>query len=81
LAHDVIEGKGKEKDDHEWQQALDESERLIDRLTEPNDLILDPMCGSGTTGVAAVKKQRRVHLIDRDPDAVDSARRRCADVL
>jgi len=81
LAHDVIEGKGREKDDHEWQQALDESERLIDRLTEPNDLILDPMCGSGTTGVAAVKKQRRVHLIDRDPDAVDSARRRCADVL
>jgi ParB-like chromosome segregation protein Spo0J len=81
LAHDVIEGKGREKDDHEWQQALDESETLIETLTEPNDLILDPMCGSGTTGVAALKKQRRVHLIDRDPDALDSARKRCSDVL
>ena len=81
LGHDVIEGGGREKDDHEWQQATAEAADLIDQLTEPNDHILDPMCGSGTTGVAALEQNRRVHLIDRDADAVETARRRCADVI
>jgi site-specific DNA-methyltransferase (adenine-specific) len=81
LGHDVIDGGGREKDDHEWQQATAEAVGLIDQLTEPNDLILDPMCGSGTTGVAALKQNRRVHLIDRDEEAVESARKRCADVI
>lgn len=81
LGHDVIEGGGREKSDHEWQQATAEAADLIDQLTEPNDRILDPMCGSGTTGVAALEQNRRVHLIDRDADAVEAARRRCADVI
>jgi len=81
LGHDVIDGGGREKDDHEWQQATAEAVDLIDQLTEPNDRILDPMCGSGTTGVAALEQNRRVHLIDRDADAVEAARRRCADVI
>ena len=81
LGHDVIEGGGREKDDHEWQQATAEAVDLIGQLTEPNDRILDPMCGSGTTGVAALEQNRRVHLIDRDEEAVEAARRRCADVI
>ena len=81
LGHDVIEGAGVEKDAHDWQQAEAEAVGLLEQLTEPNDYILDPMCGSGTTGVAALGAGRRVHLIDRDPEAVESARRRCHDVL
>jgi 16S rRNA G966 N2-methylase RsmD len=81
LGHDVIDGDGREKDDHEWQQATAESIDLIEQLTEPNDMILDPMCGSGTTGVAALAENRRVHLIDRDEEAVETARERCADVI
>jgi 16S rRNA G966 N2-methylase RsmD len=81
LGHDVIDGAGREKDDHEWQQATAESIDLIEQLTEPNDMILDPMCGSGTTGVAALAENRRVHLIDRDEEAVETARERCADVI
>jgi 16S rRNA G966 N2-methylase RsmD len=81
LGHDVIKGAGREKDDHEWQQATGEAVELVDQLTEPNDRILDPMCGSGTTGVAALEQNRQVHLIDRDDEAVATARRRCADVI
>lgn len=81
LGHDVIRGEGREKDDHEWQQATGEAVEIIEQLTEPNDLILDPMCGSGTTGVAALEKDRRVHLIDRDDEAVETARERCVDVI
>jgi site-specific DNA-methyltransferase (adenine-specific) len=81
LAHDVVDGAGREKDDHDWQQATDEAVALIDQLTEPDDVILDPMCGSGTTGVAALEQDRRVILADKDADAVDTAKRRCNDVL
>lgn len=32
---------------------------LIEQFTDPDDIILDPFCGGGTTGVAAVKAGRR----------------------
>ena len=76
---DVVEGAGREKDAHDWQQAEAEAAELVERFTEPNDTVLDPMCGSGTTGVAALRCSRRVILLDRDPDAVDAAKRRVAD--
>jgi 16S rRNA G966 N2-methylase RsmD/DNA-binding MarR family transcriptional regulator len=76
---DVVAGGGREKDDHEWQQAEAEAAGLIERFTDPNDTILDPMCGSGTTGVAALRAQRRAILLDRDADVVTTAKRRVAD--
>ena len=81
LTDDVIKGGGAEKDDHEWQQATAEAVELVEKFTEPNDHIVDPMCGSGTTGVAALTSDRRVTLIDRDSEAVATAKRRCADAL
>jgi 16S rRNA G966 N2-methylase RsmD len=76
---DVVEGAGREKDAHDWQQAEAEAAELLERFTEPNDTVLDPMCGSGTTGVAALRSHRRAVLIDKDPDAVAAAKRRVAD--
>jgi 16S rRNA G966 N2-methylase RsmD len=81
LAHDVISGDGMEKDEHEWQQAEQEAVDLLEQFTEPNDRILDPMCGSGTTGVAALQTERRVMLVDQDKEAIESARKRVNDVL
>ena len=40
---------------------------LIEQLTEPNDVILDPMLGSGTTLVEAVRLGRRAVGCDIDP--------------
>lgn len=76
---DVIEGGGREKDDHDWQQAESEAATLIEAFTEPNDRILDPMAGSGTTGVVCQRLDRRCVLIDKDPDAIKAIYRRCAD--
>jgi len=39
------------------------------------------MCGSGTTGVAALRKERRTLLVDVDEDAVMTTRRKIAEVL
>jgi site-specific DNA-methyltransferase (adenine-specific) len=38
---------------------------LIEAFSQPGDLVLDPFCGSGTTGVAAKMLGRRFVLVDR----------------
>lgn len=65
--NDVIYGDGKnEKDYFEWQQKEQDFVELIDRLTEPYDLVIDPMTGSGTTGIAALKTGRRFFGVEED---------------
>jgi DNA modification methylase len=43
---------------------------LIEHYTRPGDLVLDPFCGSGMTGVAATSLGRKVLLSDLSPAAV-----------
>ena len=51
-------------------------ERIVDACTEDDALVLDPFCGSGTTGVAAKVKGRRFVGIDMDPQYLDLTKRR-----
>jgi hypothetical protein len=46
---------------------------LIEANTSPGDLVLDPFCGSGMTGVAAALCGRRAFLSDLSPAAVHIA--------
>src|SRR5437867_10482034 len=48
--------------------------QLIEYYMKPGDLILDPFCGSGMTGVAAAPLGRGVLLSDISPAAVFIAR-------
>ena len=50
----------------------------IEAFTDPGDLILDPFCGSGTTGVAALRLGRRFIGIERDAKYAEIARERLA---
>lgn len=45
-------------------------------LSKPGDLILDPMCGSGTTALACHALGRRYICIDKESDYVEAARNR-----
>ncbi len=47
--------------------------------SNPGDLVLDPMCGSGTTGKMALLKNRRFIGIDISPEYINIARQRLAD--
>lgn len=47
---------------------------LIETLSQPGDLILDPFMGSGVTGIEASRLRRRFLGIDLNPAAVELAR-------
>ena len=44
--------------------------------SNPGDLVLDPMCGSGTTGKMALLNRRKFIGIDISPDYIEIARQR-----
>lgn len=51
-------------------------ERLIEISTDKDDVVLDPMCGSGTTGGACVNLERNCLLNDMNADVVDIVKSR-----
>jgi DNA modification methylase len=55
-------------------------EPYISHYTNPGDLVLDPFCGSGMTGVAALMNGRRVILNDLSPAAIHIAYNYCTPV-
>ena len=73
---DVLQGAGREKELHTWQQAEKESEELIKTFSYPNALVLDPFLGSGTTVIAAKNTSRRFFGMDIDQVAIQTTLRR-----
>ncbi len=64
---DVIESTWLAKNWHDWQQSEAEAAHCISKLTPKDGLVLDPMCGSGTTLIAAKRLGRRYLGVDLDP--------------
>ncbi len=61
---------------HPTQKPIALLERLVDACTDEDALVLDPFCGSGTTGVASVAKGRRFVGIDLDPQYLELTKKR-----
>ena len=49
---------------HEWGQSVGGMTDIVERFTDPNQLIVDPFLGGGTTGIAAVIKGRKFIGVD-----------------
>lgn len=64
--------------EHPTEKPLDLMKWCIELVTNPGDLILDPFCGSGTTGVACVQTGRRFIGIEIDEGYANIARERIA---
>jgi site-specific DNA-methyltransferase (adenine-specific) len=65
-----------EKTRHKWGQSVSGMVDLIERMTGEGDLVCDPYCGGGTTGVASLALGRRFLGFDRDEAEVEVARGR-----
>jgi DNA modification methylase len=62
--------------DHPTQKPVDLLQSLV-RVAAPADgLVVDPFCGSGSTGVACVREGRRFLGVERDPGYCEVARSR-----
>ncbi len=73
--------RGDEKKNHPCPKPVNVMRLLTDRLTFPDSTVLDPFCGSGTTGIACVQTGRRFIGIEIDPGYCELARRRIADAV
>ncbi|HEV2575794.1 MAG TPA: site-specific DNA-methyltransferase [Acidobacteriaceae bacterium] len=74
----VVPTNSREKTGYPTQKPLKLLERILRVHSNPGDLVLDFFAGSGTTGAAAAKLDRRFLLIDASPDAVRIMRKRLA---
>lgn len=73
---DFIESKRVEKISNEYEQSLIEAQHVISRLTVEGQKVFDPMMGSGTTGVATIKLDRKFIGIEIDSVEYEKARMR-----
>lgn len=72
---DVVTG-AREKSHHEWQQAEQEAEHFIEKLTFDDGLVVDFFLGGGTTKVAADRLGRRFIGFEIKPDIAEKAKKR-----
>jgi ParB-like chromosome segregation protein Spo0J len=61
------------KRDHAWAAPLSAMVQIVEAFSKPGELVVDPMVGSGTTGVAALQLGRRFLGVDMDEAAVSLA--------
>jgi DNA methylase len=80
IAHLAFVSEQKEKTWFGWQKNLDATRDLVASIVEPGSRVLDPCCGSATTGEAALRHGCEFIGIDVDPKAVQTSRARLTEV-
>ena len=77
---DILKSPESDKRFHEWGQSIGGMADIIERFTNPGDLILDPFLGGGTTGAAAVSMGRKFIGTDIKPLNIDISLKRIKEV-
>ncbi|MCY4576005.1 MAG: site-specific DNA-methyltransferase [Chloroflexi bacterium] len=76
--HTIVPTSGKEKTGYATQKPRGILERIVKVHSNPGDLVLDFFAGSGTTGEAAAKNDRRYILVDNSAEAIRVTAKRLA---
>jgi site-specific DNA-methyltransferase (adenine-specific) len=61
---------------HHWEQSESGMVDLVKRCSNKGDIVCDPFCGSGTTGVVAVELDRQFIGADSSKEAIKTTRER-----
>lgn len=72
----VLQQDRDDENPHPTRRNLIHMAWLVQHLSRPGDLILDPFCGSGTTCVAAKLAHRQYCGIDINPEYIEYSRKR-----
>lgn len=72
----TVQAWEKQQGKHPTQKPLGLLSRIILASTQKEDLILDPFCGSGTTGIAATLLERRFVGIEKESEFLNLAKSR-----
>jgi DNA modification methylase len=67
---DVIKSDANDKRFHHWGQSVSQFEEIVRQVSLPGQIVLDPFCGGGTTGVAALRSGRQFIGIDIDEKCI-----------
>ncbi|GAA7377876.1 site-specific DNA-methyltransferase [Helicobacter pylori] len=68
--------RGLERVKHPTQKSLALMEKIISIHTNPNDIVLDPFMGSGTTGLACKRLERNFIGIESEKEYFQTAQKR-----
>lgn len=63
----------KDKEHHDWGQSLCGMTAIVERFTNPGDVVLDPFLGGGTTGLVCRDLQRPFIGVERDAGVAQQA--------
>ena len=77
---DIIEADANDKRFHRWGQSEGQMARMVELASLPGQLILDPFCGGGTTGIAALRLGRRFIGLDIDEKCIEQTAARLKDL-
>ena len=77
---DFVYSTPPEKILHRWEQSTKEAEYYISHLSVVGDTVLDPMMGTGTTGVASLSCSRNFVGIEKEKSTFDIARGRISEM-
>jgi len=70
----------KKQGKHPTQKPLEILDKIILASTNENDLVLDPFCGSSTTGISAVRLNRRYIGIDNEKEYLEISKKRFKEI-
>jgi site-specific DNA-methyltransferase (adenine-specific) len=74
--HTIVPTNSRERTGYPTQKPLGILRRMVAASSRPGDLVLDFFAGSGTTGQAALELGRRFLLVDENPAAIRTMRKR-----
>lgn len=69
--HTIVPTNSNERTGYPTQKPLGLLNRIVKVHSSPGDVVLDFFAGSGTTGEAAARNQRRFIMVDNHPEAVE----------
>ena len=77
---DIIKADANDKRFHRWGQSERQMERMVELASLPGQIILDPFCGGGSTGVAALRLGRQFIGLDIDKKCIAQTAARLRDI-